>query len=132
MDRSEISLLIWNVLSRCFDVIDHGMLLSELELLCISTGWFRSYLSDHEKRVRMGNCPNRFRSRLAAFRVHAWDRFYIYNIASNDLSRYIPREINGFHITTVRYADDTQLAITGPRNRLAEMELCLEQVLNTL
>ena len=71
----------------------------------------------------MGNCPNRFRSRLAAFRVHAWDRFYIYNIASNDLSRYIPREINGFHITTVRYADDTQLAITGPRNRLAEMEL---------
>ena len=77
MDRSEISLLTLIDLSRCFDVIDHGMLLSKLEFLCISTGWFRSYLSDHEQRVRKGgNCPNRFRSRLAAFRAHAWDRFY--------------------------------------------------------
>ena len=56
----------------------------------------------------------------------------LYNIASNDLSCYIPREINGFRIMTVRYADDTQMLISGPRGRLAEMELCLEQVLDTL
>ena len=37
-----------------------------------------------------------------------------------------------FRSFTVRYADDTQLAITGSRNRLAEMELCLEQILDTV
>ena len=52
MDQAEISLLTLIDLSRYFDVICHETLLSKLELLCISTGWFRSYLREHEQRVR--------------------------------------------------------------------------------
>ena len=55
----------------------------------------------------------------------------LYIIAANDLSCHIPSEITGFRLTTVRYADDVQLVITGPRSRLAEMEYCLEHVLDT-
>ena len=132
MNRSEISLLTLIDLSRCFDVIGHDMLLSKLELLRISTGWFRSYLSDHEQRVRVGDkLSESLPIQIGCFQGTCLGPL-LYNIASNDLSCYIPREIDGFRITTVRYADDTQLAISGPRNRLAEMELCLEQVLDTM
>ena len=56
----------------------------------------------------------------------------LYNIASNDISCHILAEMDGFKITTVRYADDTQLAVTGPRIRLADMSRCLENVLDRL
>ena len=39
------------------------------------------------------------------------------NIASNDLACHIPDQINGFQVTVVRYADDTQIAVTGPREK---------------
>ena len=54
----------------------------------------------------------------------------LYNIFSNDLSCYIPEHMNGFRVTMVRYADDAQLAITGPRSKLAEMQRSLEAVLD--
>ena len=38
--------------------------------------------------------------------------------------------MDGFRITTVRYADDSQIAITGPRKSLSEMQCALEKVLN--
>ena len=38
--------------------------------------------------------------------------------------------MNGFRVTMVRYADDAQLAITGPRSKLAEMQRSLEAVLD--
>ena len=40
--------------------------------------------------------------------------------------------MDGFKITKVRYADDTQLAVTGPRIRLADMSRYLENVLDRL
>ena len=132
MDRSEVSLLTLIDLSRCFDVISHDMLLTKLELLRISTGWFRNYLSEHEQRVRIGNTLSEsLPIQIGTFQGTCLGPL-LYSIASNDLSCYIPREINGFRIMTVRYADDTQLAISGPRNRLAEMEQCLEQVLDSM
>ena len=132
MDRSEVSLLTLLDLGRCFDVVSHDMLLSKLELLQISTGWFRSYLSEHEQRVRVGDKLSKsLPIQIGCFQGTCLGPL-LYNIASNDLSCHIPSEINGFRITTVRYADDTQLAISGPRSRLAEMEMCLEQILDTV
>ena len=57
---------------------------------------------------------------------------FLFNIASNDISCYVLSDINGFRVKVVRYADDTQIAITGPRNRLSEMCNSLESVLDTL
>ena len=132
MDRAEISLLTLVDLSRCFDVVSHEALLSKLQLLQISTGWFRSYLTEHEQRVRIGDKL----SELLPIQIGCFQGTclgpLLYNIASNDLSCHIPSQINGFRITCVRYADDTQLAISGPRSRLAEMEQCLEQVLDIM
>ena len=128
MDRAEISLLTLVDLSRCFDVVSHETLLSKLELLQISTGWFRSYLTEHEQRVRVGDkLSESLPIQIGCFQGTCLGPL-LYNIASNDLCCHIPSQINGFRITCVRYADDTQLAISGPRSRLPEMEQCLEQV----
>ena len=98
----------------------------------ISTGWFRSYLSEHEQRVRVGDkLSESLPIQVGCFQGTCLGPL-LYNIASNDLSCHIPHEIDGFRITTVRYADDTQLATSGPRSRLAEMERCLERVLDTM
>ena len=56
----------------------------------------------------------------------------MYNIVSNDFTCHIPAHINGFRITTARYADDTQIAVTGPRHRLTEMKQALETVLDVV
>ena len=96
MDRSEISLLTLIDLSRCFDVIDHETLISKLELLRISTGWFRSYLSEHEQRVRIGEKSSEsLPIKIGCFQGTCLGPL-LYNIASNELSCYIPNEINGF------------------------------------
>ena len=50
--------------------------------------------------------------------------------ATNDLNSNIPKEIDGFRIITVRYADDSQIIITGPRKKLSEMQRALEKVLD--
>ena len=130
MDRSEVSLVTLIDLSRCFDVIDHQMLLEKLQLLQISTGWFRSYLSGHTQKVRIGEQVSHSRPiSIGTFQGTCLGPL-LFNIATNDLNSYIPKEIDGFRITTVRYADDSQIIITGPRKKLSEMQRALEKVLD--
>ena len=132
MNHSEISLLTLIDLSRCFDVVDHDKLLEKLQLYQISTGWFRSYLEGHIQRVKIGDIlSDPLPITIGTFQGTCLGPL-LYNIASNDISCHIPTEMDGFKITTVRYADDTQIAITGPRNRLPAMIGCLETVLDTL
>ena len=132
MDRSEITLLTLIDLSRCFDVIDHEALLTKLELLQISTGWFRSYLSGHTQRVRIGEKMSKsLPITIGTFQGTCLGPL-LFNIISNDLTCHIPTELDGFRITVVRYADDTQVAITGPRGRIAAMQHCLEGILDTM
>ena len=64
-------------------------------------------------------------------RAPVWGRFYLMSV-SNSIGCYIPSTVNGFSTFSVRYADDTQVAITGPRSRLHEMRLALENVLEML
>ena len=54
MDRSDVTLLTLIDLSRCFDVVDHAMLVNKLQQLQISTGWIQSYLEGHTQSVRLG------------------------------------------------------------------------------
>ena len=46
-DRGEVTLLCMIDLSKCFDVIDHSILLTKLQQHGVDTSWFASYLSGH-------------------------------------------------------------------------------------
>jgi len=56
----------------------------------------------------------------------------LFNVVSNSISCYIPSSINDFRVSSVRYADDSQVAIIGPRSRLPDLKLALENLLDTL
>ena len=51
-DRGEISILCLIDLSKCFDTIDHDILLSKLCQYGVDTSWFASYLSEHSQAVK--------------------------------------------------------------------------------
>ena len=120
------------VLSRRFDVIDHELLLNKLKMLQISTGWFRSFLSDHTQNVRVGeNVSCSLPISIGTFQGTCLGPL-LFNIATNDFDSYIPKEFDGFRITTVRYADDSQIAITGPRKSMSEMRIALEKILDVV
>ena len=132
MDKSQIALLALIDLSRCFDVIDHQTLLDKLQLMQISTGWFKSYLHGHVQQVKIGeNFSEPLPITIGTFQGTCLGPL-LFNIASNDLACYIPYHINGFKVTAVRYADDTQIAVTGPREKLRDLQLSMEMLLNTL
>ena len=117
MDRSHITLLTLLDLSRCFDVIDHDTLLEKLQLMGISTGWFKSYLEGHVQQVKVGDVYSKpLPIKTGTFQGTCLGPL-LFNIASNDLACHIPDQINGFQVTVVRYADDTQIAVTGPREK---------------
>ena len=56
----------------------------------------------------------------------------MHNSATNDLTCFVPKDIDGFRITVVRYADDCQVGITGPRSRLPALKRALEKVLDIM
>ena len=51
MDRQQMTLLCMLDLSKCFDTIPHGRLLTKLQQYCIDIRWFTSYLCDHYQQV---------------------------------------------------------------------------------
>ena len=130
MDKSEVTLLTLIDLSRCFDVVDHNMLITKLQQLQISTGWIQSYLEGHTQRVRIGQTLSESRDITVGIFQGTCLGPLFYNIASNDIACFIPPHVNGFRISFVRYADDAQLAITGPRDKLSEIQQSLESVLD--
>ena len=132
MDRSEVTLLALIDLSRCFDVVDHAALLTSLQQLQISTGWIESYLAGHTQCVRVGDTLSDTHAiDIGTFQGSCLGPL-LYNIVSNNISCYITSVTQGFRTFSVRYADDTQVAVTGPRSRLPELRLALETVLDTL
>ena len=132
MDRSEISLLALLDLSRCFDVVDHSTILRKLDLLQVRTGWFKSYLEGHTQRVRVGDSLSKsLPISIGCFQGSVLGSL-LFNILSNDIASYIPSGVNGFRVTLIRYADDTQLAVTGPRNQIIDIERTMEQLLGIL
>ena len=90
------------------------------------------YLTGHTQRVRVGDVLSEPRSiNIGTFQCSCLGPL-LFNVVSNSISCYIPSSIDGFRTFSVRYADDTQVAITGPRSRLPELKLALENVLDTL
>ena len=132
-DRGDVSILTLIDLSRAFDVVHHETLLDQLQQLQIAPGWFRSYLSDHKQCVRLAENDT---SALLPINIGIFQGScmgpMLYNIASNSAACYVPTEVDGFLVRMARYADDTQLVISGPKRRLPDMQVALERTLDTL
>ena len=113
-------------------MVDHDTLLTKLELMQISSGWFKSYLSGHLQCVKVENSLSKsLPITIGTFQGTVLGPL-LYNIASMDLACHIPDEINGFKINLVSFADDSQIGITGPRNKIIEIQKTLEEVLEIM
>ena len=114
MDKSEITLLALLDLSRCFDIVDHNTILRKLELVQVRSGWFKSYLEGHTQRERIGETLSKsLPITIGCFQGSILGSL-LFNILSNDIACYIPSSVNGFRV----HADDTQIAVTGPRDNM--------------
>ena len=88
----------------------------------ISTGWFKSYLEGHVQQVKVGDVYSKsLPIKTGTFQGTCLGPL-LFNIASNDLACHIPEQINGFQVTVFRYADDTQIVVTGPREKISEIK----------
>ena len=132
-DRGDISILTLIDLSRAFDVVDHRTLLDQLQLLQIAPDWFRSYLGGHRQCVQVSG---KEKSTLLPINTGIFQGSclgpMLCNIASISAACYVPSEVNGHAVRMARYADDTQLVISGPKESLPEIQVALEGVLDTL
>ena len=133
IDRGDVSLLTLIDLSRAFDVVHHQTLLNQIQLLQIAPGWFRSYLSGHQQCVKLagGKTSALLPINIGIFQGSCLGPM-LYNIASISAACYVPTDIDGFLVRMTRYADDTQVAISGPKERLPDIQKALEEVLDTL
>ena len=128
-DRGEISFLCLIDLSKCFDVIDHKLLLDKLALYGIETPWFKAYLKGHTQSVSMTDgLQRRVLSRplpntMGVFQGSALGPL-LFTIFSNDLA------LHADDACVFQYADDTQLLVSGPKNNvsglISRMEASLE------
>ena len=127
-DRRGHTSLCMMDLSKCFDVIDHSILLTKLQQHGVDTSWFASYLSGHTQTVSFtDNQGKRQSSKSLPNNIGVFQGSYLgpllYNIFSNDLSLFA----NGADV--FQYADDTQVIVSGKKshldNLIQNMELAL-------
>jgi len=131
MDRSEISLLVLIDLSKCFDVVDHSMLLNKLRLYNIDTTWFQNYLQGHTQQVRFRDSNGK--EHVSASLPNSMGVYQgtclgplLFSIFSNDLSLY-SRDAQIY-----QYADDTQVLVSGKKKDVQSIVARMESALSSL
>ena len=107
MDRGEIAMLVLVDLSKCFDVVDHQLLLTKLQRYNVNTNWFRSCLHGHTQQVQIRDTGGKIiRSRSLPNQIGVFQGTSLgplmYSIFSNDLSLF------SGEASIVQYADDTK------------------------
>ena len=127
MDQSQISLLCLIDLSRCFDVIDHAKLLAKLQLNCIDTSWFSSYLSGHTQSVSLSPTLTSD-SRPITQGVFQGSSLgpLLFTVFANDLS------LHAAGACVIQYADDTQVLVSGKKCALPALIDDMEAALSSL
>ena len=111
-DRGEISLLCLIDLSKCFDVIDHSILLTKLQQHGIDTSWFASYLFGHTQSVSFTDNTGKKRlskslpNNIGVFQGSSLGPL-LYCLFSNDLSLFAAGS------DVIQYADDTRCLSAG-------------------
>ena len=130
-DRGEISMLCLLDLSKCFDVIDHELLMQKLMLHGIEISWFAAYLHGHTQSVSLKNgSGSRVLSRplpntMGVFQGSALGPL-LFTIFSNNLSLYAGDAV------VFQYADDTQVLVSGPARDLGVLISRMEVSLASL
>lgn len=131
MDRGEISLLVLIDLSRCFDVIDHGVLLDKLKLYNIDTTWFENYLRGHTQQVKARDSDGNVKfstSMPITTGVYQGTSLgpLLFSVFSNDLA------LHSHGVSIFQYADDTQVLISGRKQDIHSLIYRMEQTLCAL
>ena len=130
-DSGEISLLCLLDLSKCFDVIDHDMLLRKLRWYGIETEWFAAYLRGHTQSVSLRDRTGAERvslplpNTMGVFQGSALGPL-LFSVFANDLSLYAA------DAKVLQYADDTQLLVSGKKSELPELISRMENSLASL
>ena len=130
-DRGEISMLCLIDLSKCFDVIDHELLIKKLEMHGIETSWFAAYLQGHTQSVSLNDGSRRgvlsqpLPNTMGVFQGSALGPL-LFTVFSNDLSLYAG------DASVFQYADDTQVLVSGPRGDLRGLIARMEASLSSL
>ena len=130
-DRGYISILCLLDLSKCFDVIDHELLLQKLAMHGIDTSWFSAFLRGHTQSVSLSDgSGNRVLSRplpnvMGVFQGSALGPL-LFTVFSNNISLYAG------DAAVFQYADDTQVLVSGPADDLGNLILRMEASLTSL
>ena len=113
-------------------MIDHEVLLEKLRRLRVATGWLESYLRGHVQRVQVNGTTSEPRSiTMGTFQGSSLGPL-LYNVMATDFSTYIPATIDGFRVTVTRYPYDTQIVLTRPRSRLADIQTSMSSLLDDM
>lgn len=115
IDNKKISLITLCDLSKAFDSVNHGYLMSKLTKLNIDNFWFDSYLNNRTQRVRMGKALSEICEISYGVPQGSVLGPILFLIYVNDFSQFIP----DCHV--LQYADDTQLILTGTIDKLDEL-----------
>ena len=130
-DNGQISLLCLLDLSKCFDVIDHEILLEKLTLHGIETSWFSAFLRGHTQSVSLVNgSGGRVLSRpqpinMGVFQGSALGPL-LFTVFSNTISLYAG------DAAVFQYADDTQVLVSGQTDDLKSLISRMEASLSSL
>ena len=132
MDNGQISLLVLQDLSKCFDVVPHQKLLDKLTLYGVDTDWFENYLTGHTQQVQIrGADGGSIRSRTKPNTIGVYQggalSCILYMLFANDLSQCVPDEV-----TVVQFADDTQVLVSGKKQDLQQLTDRMEAALCSL
>ena len=132
IDQGHVTIVVMLDLSKCFDVVNHQILLGKLALYGVNPDWFAAYLSGHKQQVKVRRADGE--EIISSIQPNDTGVYQggslsclLYSIYSLDMTLYIEGDVEG-----ITFADDTQLAISGPKSRLPKMIETLENTLSSL
>ena len=108
-------------LSKCFDVVDHQILLRKLAWHGVTPEWFAAYLHGHTQQVTVRTSGGSdVISGIESNGIGVYQggslSCLLYTIYSLDMSLHIEHDVEG-----ITYADDIQLVITWPKHQLSKV-----------
>ena len=112
-------------LSKAFDSVDHGLLLTKMGWYGISSDWFASYLSDRRQMVRGGVSVLPVACGVPQGSIVGP---ILFCLAVNEMQNFLP------HGRLISYADDTQLFDSSPKDStsMASLRVRLEESLMSI